>query len=225
MLTRAVETSLHQTFRIERLGPASPAARFQQMAKLHVESIHGGIMEALGPHFLACLYEQLSRRSEVLMYAARRDQQTIGFVAATINLLDSLKNIGVVGLVRLALAGAANLWRPRLLKKVFQTAGYFFRRIYSGNAARLIEDASDPERSELLAIAVAENARGQGIGTSLVYALEKDLQNRGRRREYFVSTNCDETGSNAFYRAAGFTFVGQKRHHELILNVYKKELA
>jgi len=224
VLTRAVETSLHQTFRIERLGPASPAAQFQQMAKLHVESIHGGIMEALGPHFLASLYEQLSRRSEVLMYAARRDQQTIGFVAATINLLDSLKNIGVIGLVRLALAGAANLWRPRLLKRVFQTAGYFFRRIDS-DATRLIEDASDPERSELLAIAVAENARGQGIGTSLVYALEKDLQSRGRRHEYFVSTNCDETGSNAFYRAAGFTFVGQKRHHELMLNVYKKELA
>jgi ribosomal protein S18 acetylase RimI-like enzyme len=220
-----VETSLHQTFRIERLGPASPAARFQQMAKIHVESIHGGIMEALGPHFLACLYEQLSRRSEVLMYAARRDEQTIGFVAATINLMDLLKNIGVIGLVRLALAGAANLWRPRLLKKVFQTAGYFFRRIDSGDAARLIEDASAPERSELLAIAVAKNARGQGIGTSLVYALERDLQNRGRRHEYFVSTNCDEAGSNAFYRAAGFTFVGQKRHHDLMLNVYKKELA
>jgi ribosomal protein S18 acetylase RimI-like enzyme len=139
--------------------------------------------------------------------------------------VDSLKNIGVIGLVRLALAGAANLWRPRLLKKVFQTAGYFFRRIDSGDAARLIEDASDPERSELLAIAVAENARGQGIGTSLVYALERDLQNRGRRHEYFVSTNCDEAGSNAFYRAAGFTFVGQKRHHDLMLNVYKKELA
>lgn len=181
-------------------------------------------MEALGPHFLASLYEQLSRRSEVLMYAARRDQQTIGFVAATINLLDSLKTLGVIGLVRLALAGAANLWRPRLLKKVFQTAGYFFRRIDSDDAAHLIEDASDPGRSELLAIAVAENARGQGIGTSLVYALERDLQNRGRRQEYFVSTNCDETGSNAFYRAAGFTFVGQKRHHDLMLNVYKKEL-
>ena len=224
MLTRAMETSPPQTFRIERLGPASPAARFQQLAKLHVESIHGGIMEALGPHFLASLYEQLSRRSEVLMYAARRDQQTIGFVAATINLMDSLKNIGVVGLVRLALAGAANLWRPRMLKKVFQTAGYFFRRIDSGDTARLIEDASDPERSELLAIAVAEDARGQGIGTSLVDALEKDFQNRCGRHEYFVSTNRDEIGSNAFYRAAGFTLVGQKRHHDLMLNVYKREL-
>jgi len=219
-----METTLHQTFRIERLGPASPAERFQQLAKLHVESIHGGIMEALGPRFLASLYHQMSRRSEVLMYAARRDQQTIGFVAATINLMDSLRSIGVIGLVRLALTGAANLLRPRLLKKAFQTAGYFFRGIDSGETARLMEDASDPERSELLAIAVAENARGQGIGTSLVGALERDLQNRSRRHEYFVSTNCDQTGSNAFYRATGFTLVGQKRHHDLMLNVYKKEL-
>jgi ribosomal protein S18 acetylase RimI-like enzyme len=224
VLTRAMEASLHQTFRIERLGPASPAERFHQLAKLHVESIHGGIMEALGPHFLASLYQQLSRRSEVLMYAARRDQQTIGFVAGTFNLMDSLTNIGVIGLVRLALTGAANLWRPRLLKKVFQTAGYFFRGIDRGDTARSMEDASDPERSELLVIAVAEDARGQGIGTSLVDALEKDFQNRGAGHEYFVSTNCDEIESNAFYRTAGFTLVGQKRHHDLMLNVYKKEL-
>jgi ribosomal protein S18 acetylase RimI-like enzyme len=219
-----METPLHLTFLIERLGPASPAERFRQLAKLHVESIHGGIMEALGPQFLASLYEQLSRRSEVLMYAAQRDRQTVGFLAATINLMDSLRNIGLIGLVRLALAGAANLWRPRLLKKVFQTTGYFFRGIGCGDTARLIEEASDPERSELLAIAVAKEARGQGIGTSLVDALERDLQRQGRRHQYFVSANCDETGSNAFYRTAGFTLVGQKRHHDLMLNVYKREL-
>jgi ribosomal protein S18 acetylase RimI-like enzyme len=219
-----VEARLHHSVQIEKLHAASPVELFQQLANLHVNSIHGGILEALGPHFLTSLYQQLSKRNEVLMYAARRDHKTIGFVVGSVNLMDSVKNIGVFGFAKLAFAGCASVWRPSLLLKILQTAGYFFRRTDAATQDSTIDEASDPARSELLAIAVAEERRGQGVGRSLIDALERDLHDRSDRSEYFVSTNQNEIGSNIFYRAAGFTLVGQKRHHDLTLNVYKKEL-
>jgi ribosomal protein S18 acetylase RimI-like enzyme len=220
---RTTEEGLHQAYSIERLNASTPPELFQQLANLHVNSIHGGILEALGPNFLASLYQQLSKHNEVLMYAARRDSTTIGFVAGSVNVIRSLKNIGFIGMVKLAAATSANAWRPSLLKKALQTVRYFFHRTGDSVSDLAGAEAADPARSELLAIAVAEEARGQGVGRSLVTGLEQGLQNQGGRSGYFVSTNEDEIGSNAFYRAAGFTLVGQKRHHDLMLNVYKKE--
>jgi ribosomal protein S18 acetylase RimI-like enzyme len=211
-----------QSFRIEKIDATTRLELFEELANLHANSIHGGIMEALGPDFLASFYRQLSKGDEVLMYAARRDHKTIGFVAGSVNVMRSLRNIGVIGFAKLAIAGGSNAWQPRLFRAALQTIGYFFRRT-EGRIVGTSKEASDPARAELLAIAVAEEARGQGVGKSLVNALEQELQSHGRRRGYFVSTNEDEIGSNAFYRATGFTFVGQKRHHDLMLNVYKKD--
>jgi ribosomal protein S18 acetylase RimI-like enzyme len=215
---------LHHIYRIEKIGAGAPSALFRQLAMLHVDSIHGGIMETLGVDFLASLYRRLSKDNDVLIYVAQRDSKIIGFVAGSANLVASVRKIGLIGLLRLALIVCANMWRPKLLQKVLHTAGYFFRRTAEANDADSM-DAADPARSELLAIAVAEQARGEGVGRSLVNALEEGLQHEGGRSRYFVSTNREEIGSNAFYRAAGFTLVGQKPHHDLMLNVYKKELA
>lgn len=212
-----------QTFCIEKLDATTPVELFQELADLHVDSIHGGIMEALGPKFIASLYQQLCTRGEVLMYIARRDSKTVGFVAGSVNLIRCVKNIGFVGLAQLALSAGVHAWRPSLLKKVLATVGYFFRN--KGNSvydAEIVE-TGDPARSELLAIAVAKEARGQGVGSSLVSALEHGLQSNSRG-SYFVSTNQNEVASNAFYRATGFTLVGQKRHHDLMLNIYRKGL-
>jgi ribosomal protein S18 acetylase RimI-like enzyme len=219
-----MDVHLHQPIRIERLNAATAPELFQQLGILHARSIHGGIMEALGPNFLTLFYKQLSKGDEILMYAARREQRTLGFVAGSVNVMRSVKNIGVIGFAKLALATCANARRPSVIRKALQTIGYFFRRTESATANPAAVEASNPARSELLAIAVTEEARGQGIGKSLVNALERELQNRADPRSYFVSTNQDEIGSNAFYQAAGFTLVGQKRHHDLKLNVYKKEL-
>jgi len=219
-----LERPLSQSSRVERLGAASPVDQFQALAKLHLASIHGGIIENLGPRFLTLLYRQLSRRSEVVIYAAYRQNEIIGFVIGTINLVNSIRKIGLTGFAELAWTSCSNLWRPDLFRKVIQTSAYFGRRTADRQVAPSMLAALDPTRAELLAIAVSENMRGQGLGRTLVNALEQELANRGGRQEYFVSTNRNEIGSNAFYQSTGFELIGQKNHHDLILNVYRKEL-
>lgn len=217
--------ALERAHRIERLDGFTSRALFQQLASLHIDSIHGGIFEALGPKFVGSLYYQLSGRSDVLMYVAFRENRPIGFVAGSGNVMRSLRKIGLTGFGALAAAACVNAWRPSLLCKVVQTAGYFLRRTNRAEkTGPVVEGVSDPARAELLAIAVAEEARGQGVGQALVTALEREFQNCTDVGEYFVSTNREEVGSNAFYRACGFTLMGERRHHDLMLNVYKKEL-
>jgi ribosomal protein S18 acetylase RimI-like enzyme len=220
----AVE-ALERAYRIERLDGFTSRALFQQVAHLHIDSIHGGIMEALGPNFVASLYRQLVGRSDALIFIAFREGRTIGFVAGSSNVRRSLQNIGLAGFGALAAAACASAWRPSILWKIFRTAGYFFRRTEDPAAGSVADGASDPARAELLAIAVATEARGLGVGSALVTALEQQFQDCAAASEYFVSTNREETGSNAFYRASGFTLVGLKRHHDLMLNIYKKKLA
>jgi ribosomal protein S18 acetylase RimI-like enzyme len=216
---------LHQTFRVEKLDSRAPRRMFRELAKLHIDSIHGGIMEALGEPFLASLYNQLSKQEEVFTYLAVRDHAIIGFVVGTINVGSLIRRIGWFGMARLALAAYANVWRPHVLRKALQTLGYFFRRPNGRIVEDVVSETADRVRAELLAIAVAAEARGQGVGRTLVENLEGAFLNWSDATRYFVSTNREEIGSNAFYRSAGFKLIGQKPHHDLILNVYQKDLG
>jgi ribosomal protein S18 acetylase RimI-like enzyme len=184
--------------------------------------IHKGVLEALGPEFVATVYRELSRNQGVLLYAAFREAKLVGFLAGSPNVRRSLRAMGMTGAFRIGARALLQVWRPRLFKQMLQSAGYFFHR------PKVVETPLSAElpagdHAELLAIAVGLEMQGQGVGRSLIDAFEHDLRKAGHIRRYFVSTNSQEVGSNAFYQAAGFTLVGQKPHHELVLNVYKKD--
>jgi ribosomal protein S18 acetylase RimI-like enzyme len=215
---------LHQTYRIEKLDSRTPPQLFCELAKLHIDSIHGGIIESLGEPFLASLYHQLSKQEAVFTYVAVRDDAIIGFVVGTIEIRGLIQNIGWVGMARLALLAYGKLWRPNVLRKALQTLGYFFRRPNALIFHDAVAEAAKLGHAELLAIAVAAEARGQGVGRTLVENLESAFLNWSDATKYFVSTTREEVASNAFYRSAGFKLIGQKPHHDLILNVYQKDL-
>ena len=217
--------SAHRTYQVERVDAFASRELFRQVARLHVDSIHSGIMEALGPNFVATVYQQLSKQPDVVTFVAIRDGEVLGFVTGSSNTADLLKKLGLRGGLRLAFAACTNAWRPRLARKGLQTLQYFFRPTSEASATETGASKPDHAHAELLAIAVAEEARDQGVGKALVRAFEDELQSHGSARDYFVTTNEEEVGSNAFYLRSGFVLLGKRPHHDLVLNVYKKELT
>ena len=81
---------------------------------------------------------------------------------------------------------------------------------------------SESPQAELLAMAVHEQARGKGIGRDLVDALERDFVEWGLEGEYCVVTFTGDPGSNAFYRRIGFEPTRAFRHHENLMQEYRK---
>ena len=176
---------------------------FHELGRLHVNAIHGGVFEALGEGFVGSLYQELSKDPGLFIYAARRENSLVGFLVGSVNVARSIRAIGMTGLLRLGAIGSLQLWRPRLLKQVIETAGYFFPRGVTETVEPMAK-ASASDRAELLAIATAPEMQGRGVGKSLVSAFESDLRKTDGVRRYFVSTNSIETGSNAFYQSTGF---------------------
>jgi GNAT superfamily N-acetyltransferase len=87
-----------------------------------------------------------------------------------------------------------------------------------------------PTSSELLAIAVARDARGKGIGRSLIatfesWLLENTHDSRPTTLDYTVATSATDPVSNAFYQACGFTLAGEFTHHGNRMNEYQKAVT
>lgn len=213
---------LYHSHRVERVAASASPELFRELGNIHVSLIREGVLEALGPEFVATVYRELSRGKGLLIYAAFREAKLVGFLAGSMNVMRSVRAMGAAGALRIGARAFLQLWRPRLFKRMLQSAGYFFHRPNAG-AARASADASAEDHAELLAIAVALEMQGHGVGKSLVSAFEDDLRKAGHVRRYFVSTNSVEVASNAFYQAVGFTLIGQRPHHDLVLNVYMKD--
>ncbi|WP_181407055.1 GNAT family N-acetyltransferase [Cylindrospermopsis raciborskii] len=77
--------------------------------------------------------------------------------------------------------------------------------------------------AELLSIAVDQKYTRKGHATLLVLAFEQQLL-KWNIKEYVVMTNSKEVDSNAFYIDREFHLVGTKKHHSLVLNIYKKKV-
>jgi ribosomal protein S18 acetylase RimI-like enzyme len=215
---------LYHSYCIERVSASAPSDLFRELGNIHVDLIRKGVLEALGPEFVAAVYRELTRDKGLLLYVVFREAKLVGFLAGSTNVIRSLRAMGAAGGLRIAARAFVQLWRPRLFKQVLQSAAYFFHRPKTG-ATRASADGSVRDHAELLAIAVAPEMQGHGVGKSLINAFEDDLQKAGNIQRYFVSTNSVEIGSNAFYQATGFTLIGQKPHHDLVLNVYMKDFV
>jgi len=105
------------------------------------------------------------------------------------------------------------------LQRLIETLLYPFRSSPGKNTASkaLLLPA------ELLSVAVAENARGQGVGKRLVDVFEDLLLEWGYGTEYRVVTHEADPDSNSFYSSLGFRRAGSFRHHDHIMSAYIKD--
>jgi ribosomal protein S18 acetylase RimI-like enzyme len=204
---------------MRRLSRTDSALVFQQVAALHREQIQGGVLPLLGEDFLTTLYRELADAECGTVYQATLDGRPVGFIAGTTDIWRCAFGFTLRGYLRLAWILARRIWHPDIARKFLDAVAYPFR---PSTTPEFDQTRPDKQRAELLAIAVASEAQGQGVGRSLVSAFERTL--RGRTTSYCVTTNASDTRSNAFYEAAGFTKAGQKRHHDLTIQIYTKEI-
>lgn len=193
---------------------------FSDIAILHLRLIHGGILSLLGVRFLAQLYREIASSRYGCIYAAIEEERLSGYIAGASDIWRCALGFGVCGWMRLASLFCMRIWREGVLRKALLSISYPFRGADASEAGRVPQSR---HRAELLAIAVDESRQGHGLGARLVSAFEDFL--RDRATEYSVTTNSEDSQSNAFYRRVGFTSIGQRLHHDLVLQVYTKQIA
>ncbi len=168
------------------------------MAALHASCIAEGFLVALGPRFLRLLYGRVVASSGSFAFVADGPTGAIGFVACTTDTRalyrEFLRRDGVG-------AGAAAFPRAmRSPRRLWETWRYGGRGEHDASGA------------ELLALAVAPEARGRGMGRALVTAAVDEF----RRREVESARVVTATGNDAAlrcYEAAGFRRVGTDEVH------------
>jgi len=192
---------------------------FDEMASLHRDLIHGGILPLLGKRFLANLYREIAGTESGFVGIALQGNKLVGFAAGAWDIWKCSCGLSAAGYLRLGLDFLVHLPSPGIFQKAFDAFCYPFRK---GEESPENDLSQDKHRAELLAIAVDSTTQGQGAGRLLVRALEDFL--KPHVSGYFVTTNIDDPKANAFYRAVGFAEVGRKKHHTLMLQTYFKRL-
>jgi ribosomal protein S18 acetylase RimI-like enzyme len=169
-----------------RAGTATDAPA---VAQLHADRISEGFLVTLGPRFLTRLYRRVAASPHALLVVAESGGRTVGFVAAATNTRHLYGDFLRRDAVPAGLAAAPAILRHP--QRVWETLRY-------GST-----DDGDLPAAEILAIAVAADARGQGIGGALVAAAQRELTRRGAA-EARVVTAVGNDAALAMYERAGF---------------------
>ena len=157
-------------------------------ARLHAEQISEGFLSGLGPRFLSLLYRRVARWTGSFLLVAEEDGLVVGHAAATEDVRglyrEFLLRDGLVAGV-VAAPQLARRWRSAL-----ETLRY-----PSGHGQL--------PSAELLAVAVAPECRGRGVGRDLVTAVNEELVRRGVADARVVVAAANSPAL-ALYRSTGF---------------------
>jgi ribosomal protein S18 acetylase RimI-like enzyme len=196
-----------------------PAAEeFRYIARLHSESITGGFLSTLGLPFLSNLYGGISAAPQSGVLVARDADRVLGFAAFTADLGACYRWVLTRRFVPLGISLVPNLLNLSIYRNVIQTLAYPL------HASREPSGASSAQpRAELLAVSVGDQARGRGIGKTLLRAVDERFTQL-RVTQYFVVTHGTDERSNNFYKACGFHWVHSFTNHGKPMNEYVRIL-
>lgn len=172
----------------------------KRLAQLHASSLPDAFLPALGASFLLRLYRALIVDASSVVVVADDGTGAVGFAAGVISVRDFYKQFLLRRGISAALHAAPRLLDPRVIIGIWETARY-----PSGNGG--LPDA------ELLAIAVAPEHRGRGLGGKLTRHVLDGLSERGAKSAKVVvgASNLD---ANRFYEQAGFRPHGPVTVHQ-----------
>lgn len=195
--------------RVQSLSKKHAAAA----AELHREAIGTGFLSTLGRTFLKQLYKAIPACPSGFGYVwVEPDGRLLGFIACA----ESTGRLYRQALVRRGVMMAGPLLRfllrPSVVKRMIQTLRY------------PSELGGDLPRAEVLSIVVSANARGKGVGRTLMAAAFQEFLRRGVTKAK-VAVGASNEAANAFYRRCEFTLALKREHHGLPMNVYVIKLG
>ncbi len=167
---------------------AARTSDLRAIADLHATRIDEGFLTSLGTPFLRRLYARVLRSHDAFVVVDDHDGVTTGFAAGVADLGALYRRFIVHDGLRAGLQAA-----PRLLK----------------NLPRVVETLRYPTmtgglpEAEVLAVAVAADRSGHGVGQALVRKAIDEFVNHGIRTAK-VMTTADNLAALAMYRACGF---------------------
>jgi ribosomal protein S18 acetylase RimI-like enzyme len=188
-----------------RVGEVAEAAA---VTELHRERFPDGYLPKLGARPLEQLYRYIAGSSDAFVLVSEDVNGLVGFIAVT----DDTRRLyrGFLlrhGVTAALVAAPAALRAPR---KVWETVRYGSRADHAGLPP-----------AEILAVAVAERARGTGVAPSLVAAALEELGARGVRAARVVTASGNASALR-LYERAGFrrqrgTEVHRGVHQEVLV--------
>jgi ribosomal protein S18 acetylase RimI-like enzyme len=159
------------------------------MATLHAERITEGFLPTLGPRFLERLYSRVVRHPGGFAVVAEDDGRVVGFTAGAADLGGLYRSF----LLRDGVFAAAGAAVPlaRSWRRALETLRY------PASTATALPDA------EILAVAVAADVAGRGIGRALVDAATAQLVAHGADGVKVVA-GADNAAAVGLYEACGY---------------------
>lgn len=166
-------------------------------AAIHAERISEGFLVTLGQRFLARLYRRIVRSPAAVLLVAELNGKIVGFVAATTSTRRLYKEFLRRDAIPAGFAAAPAIIRAP--GRVWETLRY-------GTSA------DDLPPAEILAIAVAADATGQGTGRALLGAALAELAAQGVATARVVTAAGNEAAIS-MYAHAGFAHHSRTEVH------------
>lgn len=180
-------------------------------ARLHRQGIPEGFIASLGEPFLRALYEAIVTSSRAFGFVALDRGEVCGFVTCAETVRGVYSSVLKRRFFRLAWSVLPRMARPGNLRNLWETFRYPARA-----------EAGLPE-AELLSIAVAESARGGGVGRRLFERCVEEFHRRGVPA--FKIMVGEGLPANGFYQRLGCRAAGLYRHHGRMLCAYVRQTA
>lgn len=168
------------------------------LARLHMEAISTGFLPRLGSSFMERLYSTMLGWEGAEVFVADGLWRPVGFVAGVTDVGAFYKHFIRHHGIGAGLSSVTRLIRPSVLRRAWETL------TYGGE--------HDGPRAELLAMAVAPEARRRGLGFQLGRRLLDTLAARGEDRVNVV-VGADNAVAIAAYRKMGFEPAGAIEVH------------
>jgi len=191
---------------VERMSPQTVGPT----ADLFRTTIPDALVTQLGRRLLLEFLRFLESQPDAGVWVARgADGSVVGFLAGVLDRPGVYTRLTRVLRFPLVRAIVQNAWKPSVLN-------WFRLALLARLRSKMETGAQERPSAELIAMGVADAARGQGIGARLVTAFEAQLRAWGYAGDYVILTGIGNETARRFYERLGaheVTAVEYRGHH------------